>query len=54
MKKYYGLKLSLIHDEGFSQHAINSFSFILKEISKNHKTGLIVELGCGSGIMLKN
>ena len=38
------------HDEGFSDHAIKSFPFILKGIRKFHKGGLIVDLGCGSGI----
>ena len=50
MQKNYLKNLSKIHDEGFSEHSVKSFPFILKTINRFHKKGLIVELGCGSGI----
>ena len=53
MQKYYQIDLSKIHDEGFYQHSTRSFPFIIKTINRFHKKGLVVELGCGSGIIAK-
>lgn len=50
MQKYYLKNLSKIHNEGFSEHSVKSFPFILKTINKFHKKGVVVDLGCGSGI----
>ncbi len=53
MSKYYKTDLAKIHDEGFSEHAENSFEKIYQLIKRNFNSGLIVELGCGSGIIAK-
>ncbi|MEJ2194879.1 MAG: class I SAM-dependent methyltransferase [Ignavibacteriaceae bacterium] len=50
MQINYLKNLSKIHNEGFSEHSVKSFPFILKTINRFYKKGLIVELGCGSGI----
>lgn len=52
-EQYYQKDLTIIHDEGFSEYPVKSFPFILKTINKFHKNGLVVELGCGSGITAK-
>lgn len=52
MKNWYKEDLAYIHDVGFSDYALNSAPGIL-EILNRHKIaeGLIVDLGCGSGLL---
>ncbi|MGB3402082.1 MAG: class I SAM-dependent methyltransferase [Microcoleaceae cyanobacterium] len=51
MNNGYQQDLAYIHDIGFSDHAINATTAILNILHQyNIKNGLIVELGCGSGI----
>ena len=51
MKDWYKEDLAYIHDVGFRDFALKSVPGIL-EILQNHniKSGLIVDLGCGSGL----
>lgn len=51
MEKSYKEDLAYIHDIGFRDYALNSTPAIL-EILENYgiETGLVVELGCGSGL----
>ena len=51
MKDWYKEDLAYIHDMGFRDYALNSAPGIL-DILRNHniKEGLIVDLGCGSGL----
>lgn len=51
MKQKYNKDLAYIHDAGFSDYAIKSAPGILEILNSNHITdGLIVDLGCGSGL----
>lgn len=51
MNDWYREDLAYIHDIGYSDHALKSASGIL-DILQSHKilAGLIVDLGCGSGL----
>ena len=53
MARYYQTDLAKIHDEGFSEHAEKSFNKIHKLIMKDFNSGLVVDLGCGSGVTAK-
>ena len=54
MKDYYRKHLAYIHDVGFDYYALKSAPGILKILQKNNiKEGLIVDLGCGSGLSAK-
>ncbi|MEM1253340.1 MAG: class I SAM-dependent methyltransferase [Cyanobacteria bacterium P01_H01_bin.21] len=51
MQDYYREDLAYIHDVGYCEHALKSAAGILKILTKNHiLDGLIVDLGCGSGL----
>jgi SAM-dependent methyltransferase len=51
MKEYYKEDLAYIHDVGFSDYCLKSAPGILKILQKNNiNTGLVVDLGCGSGL----
>jgi SAM-dependent methyltransferase len=51
MNNWYKEDLAYIHDTGFSNHAIQAATGILEILNQsNIQEGLIVELGCGSGI----
>ena len=51
MNNWYKEDLAYIHDIGFSAHAIKATTGILEILNQyNILEGLIVELGCGSGI----
>ncbi|MEA5598730.1 class I SAM-dependent methyltransferase [Rivularia sp. UHCC 0363] len=51
MKEYYKEDLAYIHDVGFSDYCLKSAPGILEILQKNHiNTGLVVDLGCGSGL----
>ena len=50
----YSHDLSLIHDQGFGDIAVNAAHFVASTIKKQSvQKRLIVDLGCGSGIMAK-
>ncbi|MEB3282870.1 MAG: class I SAM-dependent methyltransferase [Lyngbya sp.] len=52
MTQFYSEDLAYIHDVGFGELAENSASFLLNILQKAGKNnGLIVDLGCGSGIL---
>ena len=51
MKAFYEQDLAYIHDAGYGEHALKSAASILGILTKNHiSDGLIVDLGCGSGL----
>jgi SAM-dependent methyltransferase len=50
LKNFYKSDLADIHNKGFGELASKSASKIIKLIRRKHYNGLIVELGCGSGI----
>ncbi|MBV6622911.1 MAG: class I SAM-dependent methyltransferase [Rivularia sp. (in: Bacteria)] len=51
MKEYYKQDLAYIHDVGFSDYCLKSAPGILKILRTNNiNTGLVVDLGCGSGL----
>ena len=48
---YYKKDLAYIHDVGFNNFAFKSAPSIIKILHKNNiKSGLIIDLGCGSGV----
>ncbi|MCG5060523.1 MAG: class I SAM-dependent methyltransferase [Limnoraphis sp. WC205] len=52
MTHFYTEDLAYIHDVGFSELAENAASFLLNTLQQPAKNnGLIVNLGCGSGIL---
>lgn len=52
MLDFYKQDLAYIHDIGFSDYSVKSAPGILKILQQsNIDTGLIVELGCGSGLL---
>lgn len=54
MKEWYREDLAFIHDVGFGEFALKSASGILEILKQNNiQKGLIVELGCGSGLLTK-
>ncbi|MDJ0724202.1 MAG: class I SAM-dependent methyltransferase [Prochloraceae cyanobacterium] len=51
MTEFYRQDLAYIHDIGFSDWAVQSAPGILEILAKNEvKDGLIVDLGCGTGL----
>ena len=51
MKEWYKEDLAYIHDVGHSDYALKSAPGILKILAQNNiRDGLIVDLGCGSGL----
>ncbi|MGB3533820.1 MAG: class I SAM-dependent methyltransferase [Microcoleaceae cyanobacterium] len=51
MNNWYQEDLAYIHDVGFSDHAIKATAGIIDILNQNNiKDGLIVDLGCGSGL----
>jgi SAM-dependent methyltransferase len=54
MARGYGDDLAYIHDVGFGSFARSAAPFLLKLLRQEGKTdGLVVDLGCGSGILAK-
>ncbi|MEM9926647.1 MAG: class I SAM-dependent methyltransferase [Cyanobacteria bacterium P01_D01_bin.50] len=54
MKEYYKEDLAYIHDIGFSDYCLKSAPSILEILQKNNiNTGLVVDLGCGSGLWVQ-
>ncbi len=54
MKEYYKEDLAYIHDVGFSNYCLKSAPGILEILQKNNvNTGLVVDLGCGSGLWIQ-
>lgn len=52
MHDHYKTDLAWIHDVGFSAYALNSAPAVLAELQRARiRNGLIVELGCGSGLL---
>jgi SAM-dependent methyltransferase len=51
MKEWYGDDLAYVHDAGFTGHAIQSAPGLLSILARSgiHR-GLVVDLGCGSGV----
>ena len=51
IRQWYKEDLAYIHDVGFSDRALNSVPAILEILAQQQiSQGLIVELGCGSGL----
>jgi SAM-dependent methyltransferase len=51
MKEWYREDLAYIHDVGHSDYALKSAPGILKILAQNNiQDGLVVDLGCGSGL----
>ncbi|BAY10884.1 class I SAM-dependent methyltransferase [Calothrix sp. NIES-2098] len=51
MQEYYKEDLAFIHDVGFNDYALKSAPGILEILAQhNIREGLIVDLGCGSGL----
>ncbi|BAY20845.1 hypothetical protein NIES2100_05890 [Calothrix sp. NIES-2100] len=51
MQEYYKEDLAFIHDVGYSDYALKSAPGILEILAENNiREGLIVDLGCGSGL----
>ncbi|MEC4815598.1 MAG: class I SAM-dependent methyltransferase [Scytonema sp. PMC 1069.18] len=51
MKQWYREDLAFIHDVGFSDYALKSAPGILKILERNNiQKGLVLDLGCGSGL----
>jgi SAM-dependent methyltransferase len=51
MKKYYKEDLAFIHDTGHSEFALQSAPGILDILGRNKiSEGLVIDLGCGSGL----
>ncbi|MDY6900456.1 MAG: class I SAM-dependent methyltransferase [Cyanobacteriota bacterium] len=51
MKEYYKEDLAYIHDVGFSDYCLKSAPGILEILRQNNiNTGLVIDLGCGSGL----
>ena len=54
MKEHYKEDLAYIHDVGFSDYCLKSAPGILEILQKNNiNTGLVVDLGCGSGLWVQ-
>ena len=49
----YSKDLAYIHDQGFMDVALNAANLIVSLIKKHENVPLIIDLGCGSGIMAK-
>src|SRR5215470_4601875 len=51
MTEWYKKDLAFIHDVGFSDYALKSAPGILQILAHNKiREGLVVDLGCGSGL----
>jgi SAM-dependent methyltransferase len=51
MKEWYKEDLAFIHDVGFSDYALKSAPGILEILAQSQiREGLVVDLGCGSGL----
>jgi SAM-dependent methyltransferase len=51
MKEWYKEDLAYIHDVGYSDYALKSAPGILEILAQNNiREGLVVDLGCGSGL----
>jgi hypothetical protein len=51
MEEYYRKDLAYIHDVGFRDYALKSAPGILEILRRNKIIdGLVVDLGCGSGL----
>ena len=51
MTEWYKKDLAFIHDVGFSDYALKSAPGILDILARSKvNTGLVVDLGCGSGL----
>jgi SAM-dependent methyltransferase len=51
MKEWYKEDLAYIHDTGYSEYALKSAPGILAILAQNNiRSGLVVDLGCGSGL----
>ncbi|WP_055076744.1 trans-aconitate 2-methyltransferase [Pseudanabaena sp. 'Roaring Creek'] len=51
MKEWYKEDLAYIHDVGHSDYALNSAPYIIAILAQNNiRDGLVVDLGCGSGL----
>ncbi|MEM7557012.1 MAG: class I SAM-dependent methyltransferase [Cyanobacteria bacterium P01_A01_bin.84] len=54
MKEYYKQDLAYIHDVGFSDYCLKSAPGILEILNQNIiNTGLVIDLGCGSGLWIQ-
>ncbi|NER32335.1 MAG: class I SAM-dependent methyltransferase, partial [Symploca sp. SIO1C4] len=54
MKQWYKQDLAYIHDVGFSDYALKSAPGILEVLAQNKiLQGLVVDLGCGSGLWVQ-
>ena len=54
MKEFYKEDLAFIHDVGFSDYALKSAPGILEILHRHQiRSGLVVDLGCGSGLWAK-
>lgn len=51
MNNYYKEDLAYIHDTGFSEFALKSAPGIIEILKRYIKQGLVVDLGCGSGLL---
>ena len=52
--QFYGKDLAYVHDTGYGEIAEAAAVFLLQELAKsNLNSGLILDLGCGSGIFAK-
>ena len=47
---FYGEDLAYIHDAGFTSLAVLAADRLIEELHRLSKGGLVVELGCGSGV----
>ncbi|MBE9206745.1 class I SAM-dependent methyltransferase [Nostoc sp. LEGE 06077] len=54
MSEWYKEDLAFIHDDGFRDYALKSAPGILEILAQNKiNSGLVVDLGCGSGLWAK-
>jgi SAM-dependent methyltransferase len=54
MPQSYGVDLAYIHDLGFSSYSLNAAPGILRHLRENDADrGLVIDLGCGSGILAR-
>lgn len=54
MKEYYKEDLAFIHDAGFSEWVVKATPGLFEILKRNRiRDGLVVDLGCGSGVWAK-
>ncbi|MBX7219723.1 MAG: class I SAM-dependent methyltransferase [Blastocatellia bacterium] len=54
MATWYNEDLAFIHDAGFGDYALNCAPGIVSTLQENHiRAGLVVDLGCGSGLLAR-